>query len=296
MSETGSKMLDNIAKTEKIDIDDLMRKYDTESRFRILSGWQGKLVALLAFGMSCFHFYTSGFGLLLAQKQGAVHLAFTLALVFLLYPASSKQSKTNGIPIYDFFLAAVGVASAMYLVIFFNDLVTRAGLPTTTDLVMGFLLIASLLEATRRISNPVLPCLAIVALLYCYFGRYMPEMLAHRGFSVARIVNHMYLGTEGIFGTPLEVSSTFVFMFILFGAVLEKTGLGRFIIDLSMALAGWSTGGPAKVAVVSSGLMGTVSGSSVANVCTTGMFTIPLMKSVGYQPYFAGAVEAVAST
>ena len=124
----------------------------------------------------------------------------------------------------------------------------------------------------------------------------MPDMLAHRGFNVARIVNHMYLGTEGIFGTPLEVSSTFVFMFILFGAVLEKTGLGKFIIDLSLALAGWSTGGPAKVAVVSSGLMGTVSGSSVANVCTTGMFTIPLMKSVGYEPYFAGAVEAVAST
>jgi TRAP transporter 4TM/12TM fusion protein len=124
----------------------------------------------------------------------------------------------------------------------------------------------------------------------------MPSMIAHRGFSVTRIINHMYLGTEGIFGTPLEVSSTFVFMFILFGCVLEKTGMGRFIIDLSMALAGWSTGGPAKVAVVSSGLMGTISGSSVANVCTTGMFTIPLMKSVGYEPYFAGAVEAVAST
>ena len=228
--------------------------------------------------------------------QGAVHLAFTLALVFLLYPATSKQSKTSGIPFYDFILAALGVASALYLVFFFNDLVTRAGLPTTTDLVMGFILIATLLEATRRISNPVLPCLAIIALLYCYFGRYMPQMLAHRGFSVARIVNHMYLGTEGIFGTPLEVSSTFVFMFILFGAVLEKTGLGKFIIDLSMALAGWSTGGPAKVAIVSSGLMGTVSGSSVANVCTTGMFTIPLMKSVGYEPHFAGAVEAVAST
>lgn len=118
----------------------------------------------------------------------------------------------------------------------------------------------------------------------------------HRGFSVARIINHMYLGTEGIFGAPIEVSSTFVFMFILFGAVLEKTGLGKFIIDLSLALAGWSTGGPAKVAVVSSGLMGTVSGSSVANVCTTGMFTIPLMKSVGYEPHFAAAVEAVAST
>ena len=280
----------------KLNLEELMRKYDTESRFRILSGWQGKLVALIAVAMSCFHFYTSGFGLLLAQKQGAVHLAFTLALVFLLYPASSKQSKTSGIPFYDFILGAIGVASALYLVVFFNELVTRAGLPTQTDLIMGFLLIATLLEATRRISNPVLPCLAIIALLYCYFGRSMPDMLAHRGFNVARIVNHMYLGTEGIFGTPLEVSSTFVFMFILFGAVLEKTGLGKFIIDLSLALAGWSTGGPAKVAVVSSGLMGTVSGSSVANVCTTGMFTIPLMKSVGYEPYFVGAVEAVAST
>ena len=296
MSETEAKVIDQVEENAQIDLDDLMRKYDTEARFRALTGWQGKMVALLAVAMSCFHFYTSGFGLLLAQKQGAVHLAFTLALVFLLYPASSKQSKTSGIPFYDFILAGLGVASAMYLVVFFNDLVTRAGLPTTVDLVMGFVLIATLLEATRRISNPVLPCLAVVALLYCYFGRYMPQMLAHRGFSVARIVNHMYLGTEGIFGTPLEVSSTFVFMFILFGSVLEKTGLGRFIIDLSMALAGWSTGGPAKVAIVSSGLMGTVSGSSVANVCTTGMFTIPLMKSVGYQPHFAGAVEAVAST
>lgn len=297
MSETEIKTAEVLQEgDQQIDLDDLMRKYDTEARFRALEGWQAKLVSLIAIAMSCFHFYTSGFGLLLAQKQGAVHLAFTLCLVFLLYPATSKQSKTSGIPFYDFILGAVGVASAMYLVVFFNDLTTRAGLPTQTDLIMGFLLIVTLLEATRRISNPVLPCLAIVALLYCYVGRSLPDMIAHRGFSIPRIVNHMYLGTEGIFGTPLEVSSTFVFMFILFGAVLEKTGLGKFIIDLSMALAGWSTGGPAKVAVVSSGLMGTVSGSSVANVCTTGMFTIPLMKSVGYEPHFAGAVEAVAST
>ncbi|MDY9920495.1 MAG: TRAP transporter permease [Synergistota bacterium] len=297
MSESEIKTAELLQEgDQKIDLDDLMRKYDTEARFRTLEGWQLKLVALIAIAMSCFHFYTSGFGLLLAQKQGAVHLAFTLCLVFLLYPATSKQSKTSGIPFYDFILGAVGVASAMYLVVFFNDLTTRAGLPTQTDLIMGFLLIVTLLEATRRISNPVLPCLAVTALLYCYFGRSLPDMIAHRGFSIPRIVNHMYLGTEGIFGTPLEVSSTFVFMFILFGSVLEKTGLGKFIIDLSMALAGWSTGGPAKVAVVSSGLMGTVSGSSVANVCTTGMFTIPLMKSVGYEPHFAGAVEAVAST
>lgn len=282
--------------SQTIDLEDLMRKYDTEARFRALTGWQAKLVMLIAIAMSCFHFYTSGFGLLLAQKQGAVHLAFTLCLVFLLYPMTSKQSKTSGIPFYDYIFAALGVSASMYLVVFFNELTTRAGLPTQTDLIMGGLLILTLLEATRRISNPILPGLAVVALLYCFFGRMMPEALAHRGFSIPRIVNHMYLGTEGIFGTPLEVSSTFVFMFILFGSVLEKTGLGKFIIDLSLALAGWSTGGPAKVAVVSSGLMGTVSGSSVANVCTTGMFTIPLMKSVGYEPHFAGAVEAVAST
>lgn len=280
---------------ESIDFEELMRKYDTEARFRTLKGWQAILVTVIAVSMSLFHMYTAGFGLLLAIKQGAVHLAFTLGLVFLLYPVSQKASK-NSIPWYDFLLAGTGVYAALYLVIFFDALTARAGLPTPMDLAMGFVLVALLLEATRRISNPVLPIIAVVSLLYCYFGRYMPDMFAHRGFNIPRIVNHMYLGTEGVFGVPLEVSSTFVFMFILFGSVLEKTGMGRFIIDLAMALAGWSTGGPAKVAVLSSGLMGTISGSSVANVCTTGMFTIPLMKSVGYKPYFAGAVEAVAST
>jgi TRAP transporter 4TM/12TM fusion protein len=280
-----------------IDFEDLMRKYDTEARFRTPPGWQLKLIVALCVAMSCFHFYTAGFGLLPAQKQGAVHLAFVLILVFLLYPIKSSLPKNSKIPIYDFALAALAALPLIYLVQQIDVIaMERSGLPTTMDIAMGFLLIATLLEATRRISNPILPCLAIASLLYCYFGRSMPEMLSHRGFNINRIVNHMYLGTEGIFGTPLEVSSTFVFMFILFGSVLEKTGMGKFIIDLSMALAGWSTGGPAKVAVVASGLMGTISGSSVANVCTTGMFTIPLMKSVGYKPYFAGAVEAVAST
>ncbi|MDR3254080.1 MAG: TRAP transporter permease [Synergistaceae bacterium] len=281
----------------RIDFDDLMRKYDTEARFRRPPGWQSKLIIFLCVAMSAFHFYTAGMGLLPAQKQGAVHLAFVLALVFLLYPIRSNMSKNSKIPFYDFFLAGLAVVPLVFLITQLDSIaMERSGMPTATDIAMGFILIATLLEATRRISNPILPCLALVSLLYCYFGRYMPEMISHRGFSVNRIVNHMYLGTEGIFGTPLEVSSTFVFMFILFGSVLEKTGMGKFIIDLSLALAGWSTGGPAKVAVVASGLMGTISGSSVANVCTTGMFTIPLMKSVGYKPHFAGAVEAVAST
>lgn len=282
---------------KSIDFEELMRKYDTEARFRTPGGWQLKLITILAIAMSCFHFYTAGQGLLPAQKQGAVHLAFTLVLVFLLYPIKGDMPKNTKVPFYDICLAILAAVPLVYLV-WQIDIIAmeRSGLPTKIDLVMGFILIALLLEATRRISNPVLPGLAVAALLYCHFGQYMPEMLSHRGFTINRIVNHMYLGTEGIFGTPLEVSSTFVFMFILFGSVLEKTGMGKFIIDLSLALAGWSTGGPAKVAVVASGLMGTVSGSSVANVCTTGMFTIPLMKSVGYRPYFAGAVEAVAST
>ncbi len=281
-----------------IDFDALMRKYDTESRFRILSGWRGLLISVLAISMACFHFYTAGFGLLLAQTQGAVHLAFALCLTFLLYPARQKAGeKKTSIPWYDYIFAALAAVTCLYIVYFFEDISNRSGLPTSEDLIAGTLMMILLLEATRRISNPVLSCLAIVALLYCYLGGSLPDELGgHRGFSFTRIVNHMYLGTEGIFSTPVEVSSTFVFMFILFGAVLEKTGIGKFIIDLALALAGWSTGGPAKVAVVGSGIMGTVSGSSVANVCTVGMFTIPLMKSVGYRPYFAGAVEAVAAT
>jgi TRAP transporter 4TM/12TM fusion protein len=193
-------------------------------------------------------------------------------------------------------LAALSAYGCFYLIINFDALLMRAGLPTQMDVIMGFVTVGLLLEATRRVSSPILPVIAICFLLYCYFGRSFPALFQHRGFSVLRIVNHMYLGTEGVFGIPIEVSSTFVFMFILFGSVLEQTGMGRFIIDLAMALAGGATGGPAKVAVLSSGLMGSISGSSVANVCTTGMFTIPLMKSVGYKPYFAGAVEAVAST
>ena len=233
---------------KSIDFEELMRKYDTEARFRTPGGWQLKLITILAIAMSCFHFYTVGQGLLPAQKQGAVHLAFTLVLVFLLYPIKGDMPKNTKVPFYDICLAILAAVPLVYLV-WQIDIIAmeRSGLPTKIDLVMGFILIALLLEATRRISNPVLPGLAVAALLYCHFGQYMPEMLSHRGFTINRIVNHMYLGTEGIFGTPLEVSSTFVFMFILFGSVLEKTGMGKFIIDLSLALAGWSTGGPAKV-------------------------------------------------
>lgn len=278
-----------------IDLDELRRQFDTEARNRTLFGWPALMVTILAVSMSLFHLYTSGFGLLLAMKQRAIHLAFVLVLVFLLYPFSGKCSRTK-IPWYDYLLAVLGACVTLYMVVNFEQMVYRAGLPTQMDLIIGAMGIVLLLEATRRVSSPILPCIAIFFLFYCYFGRHFPEMFQHRGFNFTRIINHMYMGTEGVFGIPLAVSATFVFMFILFGSFLEQTGMGRFIIDLAMALAGHATGGPAKVAVLSSGLMGSISGSSVANVCTTGMFTIPLMKSVGYKPYFAGAVEAVAST
>ncbi|MBL3572182.1 MAG: TRAP transporter permease [Synergistaceae bacterium] len=284
-----------IVEEASIDLDDLRRKFDTEARYRDLVGWQALLITAVAVGLSLFHFYTAGFGLLLAIKQRTFHLGVVLFLVFTLYPMSDKASKTKT-PWYDWILAALSAYGCFYLIINFDALLMRAGLPTQMDVIMGFVTVGLLLEATRRVSSPILPVIAICFLLYCYFGRSFPALFQHRGFSVLRIVNHMYLGTEGVFGIPIEVSSTFVFMFILFGSVLEQTGMGRFIIDLAMALAGGATGGPAKVAVLSSGLMGSISGSSVANVCTTGMFTIPLMKSVGYKPYFAGAVEAVAST
>ncbi len=297
MGEVNNKQNVNTetAQNSEINLDELRRQFDTEARYRDLFGWQGLVITALAVGMSLFHFYTSGFGLLLAMKQRSLHLAFVLVLVYLLYPAR-ETSKKDGIPWYDFILAAMAAFSTLYLFVEFEEMVNRAGLPTTMDIIVGFMGIILLLEATRRVSSPILPCIAIFFLFYCYFGRHFPQMFQHRGFNIQRIINHMYLGTEGVFGIPLGVSATFVFMFILFGSVLEQTGMGRFIIDLAMALAGGTTGGPAKVAVLSSGFMGSISGSSVANVCTTGMFTIPLMKSVGYKPHFAGAVEAVAST
>ncbi|NLL36516.1 MAG: TRAP transporter permease [Fretibacterium sp.] len=279
-----------------IDLDVIKRQYDSESRFRTPGGWQGRLIAVLAVLMSLFHLYTSAFGLMKEMWQRPIHLCFVLVLVYLLYPASSKSPKDK-IPFYDFLFAAAGAFVTLYIVAqFYGPMLERAGMPNTMDLIVGGLGILIILEATRRVSNPVLPVIVIFFLLYCHFGRLAPSIFQHRGYNFYRIINHMYLGTEGVFGTPLAVSATFVFMFILFGTIVEQTGLGRYIIDLSMALAGWSAGGPAKVAVVSSGIMGTISGSSVANVCTTGMFTIPLMKSVGYESHFAGAVEAVAST
>ncbi len=267
-----------------------------QSFTRDLKGAAAKIVFLVAVAMSLFHLYTAGFGVLLAHKQRAVHLMFVFVVGFLLYPASKKGRSATAIPWYDWIIAAAGVAVNTYILVFYEVLVRRGGLPTQLDMVMGVLTIILVLELTRRSIGSALSIIAVVALLYGYFGYLIPGQLGHIGYSVRRLVNQMYMATEGIFGIPLGVSATFVFLFVLFGAFLEVTGVGQFFIDVAFAVAGKARGGPAKAAVVASGLMGSISGSSIANTVTTGSFTIPLMKRVGYTPTFAGAVEAAAST
>jgi len=282
----------------EIDVQKLMEEYDSESRIRRPLGIMAIIISIIAISFSVFQFYTGGFGLLLGLKQRAIHLAFASFLIFLTYPGTKKSFDINKtkIPLYDILLAILSAMVCLYLVIFFKEIAIRIGLPSTMDLVMGALAIILVLEGTRRVIGPALPIVVLVFIFYSYFGQIMPGFFAHRGYSLERIIEHLYSGTEGIFGIPLGVSASFVFLFILFGAVLNKTGMGKFFIDIAMALAGHTTGGPAKVAVIASGLMGSINGSSVANVVTTGSFTIPLMKSIGYRKDFAGAVEAAAST
>ncbi len=202
---------------------------------------------------------------------------------------------------FDWICAIICVAFSMYIVVDYGQIIFRAGDAVRLDYIIGAFAIVLVLEATRRSVGTPLPVIGLLAIMIAFYGRSMAgipvlQYFAHRGYSVPRIIAHMYLGTEGIYGIPTGVVATYVFHFVLFGLFISKTGLGQLFIDLAMALAGWSAGGPAKVAVISSGFLGMISGSSVANTVTTGAFTIPLMKKVGYTPNFAGAVEASAST
>ena len=284
--------------TEQLDpksADDILKKYDKESDTMMYKGVMAKIVSAIAITFSVFQLYTATFGVLDAQLQRAVHLGFGLALVYLLYPTRKSWSRYKVHP-FDVLLAVLGAATPAYIVMEYQHLVLRSGTVSGIDLVVGLLGILLVIEATRRIVGLPMVCVVLAFLLYAFAGPYMPGVLAHRGLTIEQLVGHLYFTTEGIFGIPLGVSSTFIFLFILFGAYLESTGLGKFFIDLANAIAGWASGGPAKVAVLSSGLMGTVSGSSVANVVGTGSLTIPMMKKLGYHKDFAGAVEAAAST
>ena len=275
--------------------EDVLKKYDKESDTMEYTGFMAKIVAAIAIAFSIFQLYTAIFGVLDAQLQRGVHLGFGLALVFLLYPTCKSWSRNKLHP-FDLLLAVLGAAAPAYIIYEYQNLVLRAGTVSDMDLAVGIIGIILVIEAARRVVGIPMVCVVLVFIAYAFAGPYMPGVLAHRGLTPAQLVSHLYFTTEGIFGIPLGVSSTFIFLFILFGAYLESTGLGKFFIDIANAIAGWASGGPAKVAVLSSGLMGTVSGSSVANVVGTGSLTIPMMKKLGYHKDFAGAVEAAAST
>lgn len=248
----------------------------------------------IALAMSCFQLYTAAFGTLTGMLQRSVHLCFAIILCFLFYPMT-KRSKTKTIPIYDLIFAVLGGWAAIYITVFYADLVQRTGNPTFLDMLMGVITILCILEGARRAVGLPLALIASIFILYAFAGPYLPEMLAHRGYGVRRVVDHLYLTMEGIFGVPLWVSSTFVFAFVLFGAILEKTGAMDYFMKIAFSLVGHTRGGPAKVAVVSSAFMGTISGSGIANVVTTGSVTIPLMKRMGFKPEIAGAIETAAS-
>ena len=229
------------------------------------------------------------------SEARAIHLAFAMFLAYTAYP-TFKSSPRNYIPVQDWFLALVAAFCAAYLFIFYTELSDRPGNPTTLDLVVSVIGMVLLLEATRRALGPPLMVVATVFLAYTFFGPHMPEVIAHKGASLSKGMSHYWLSTEGVYGVALGVSTGMVFMFVLFGSLLESAGAGNYFIRTAFAGLGHMRGGPAKAAVVSSGMTGLVSGSSIANVVTTGTFTIPLMKKVGFPAEKAGAVEVAAST
>lgn len=266
-----------------------------QGKRRTLTGKIGVCVTILAIGLAIFQLWTAFFGVLPTMQQRGFHVAFILPMIFLLYPAR-KNSPRDRATFWDCLLAATSAFCAIYVFFNYGDIAVRAGEVYDYELVMGGIFIVLVFIAGRRVLGWPLPIFCFLFLLFAYFGRSMPGLIQHAGLSIPRIISELYLTTDGLFGIVTGVSATYIYLFVLFGAFLTSTKTSDFFNDISMALTGHLKGGPAKISVLSSALMGTISGSTSANVATTGAFTIPLMKSIGYQPYFAGAVEAAAST
>jgi len=268
---------------------------------RIPEGAMAKLIAALALLWSLFQLWIASplpfmlrVGVFNNTEARAIHLAFALLLAFLAYPAF-KRSPRDRVPLVDVALGLIAAASASYLYFAYEQLAQRPGNLTTMDLVTACVGIPLLLEATRRALGPALAVIALIFLGYSLAGPYMPGLLAHRGVSFTALANHQWITTEGVFGIALGVSTSFVFLFVLFGALLERAGAGHYFIQLAFSMLGHFRGGPAKAAVVASGMTGLISGSSIANVVTTGTFTIPMMKRTGFSAEKAGAVEVASS-
>ncbi len=271
----------------------ILEKYDRESAFRTFTDFRAIIVSAVLICFSLFQLYST-WHVIPSTHMRPLHLAVVVTMSYILYPAKRGMPKDK-LPIYDFVLALLALAVFLYPVIFFDDMINQFGY-TTTQIVVGGIAIVLLLEACRRVVGLPIVIIAICFIMSGLFGNYLPGFLGNRGFTVSALIKHLFYTQEGVFGTPVGASATFIFLFILFGSFLEKTGVGAFFIDLANAICGDRRGGPAKVAVVTSALMGTVSGSSVANTVGSGSFTIPMMKNLGYKPEFAAAVEASAST
>lgn len=255
----------------------------------------GLLIRITAILFSIMGLWTNSFGLISAMRQSGLFVGFLLLLIFLLYPATKNSQKTK-IPIIDWVFAILGASGGLYTY-FFNDTFAKRALePNSLDIFFGILTILLILEASRRAVGKWITIICSFFLIYALFGRYFPGVFAHRGFSFERLIIRMYLVDEGVYGIICRIATTYIFLFILFAAFLKESGVSDFFNNLALSLAGGTVGGPAKVAVIVSAITGTISGSGVANVATTGSFTIPLMKKTGYKPYFAGAVEAAASS
>jgi TRAP transporter 4TM/12TM fusion protein len=252
-----------------------------------------KAIVAISLLLTLFQVFTATHGLMTALLQRSIHLSFVLVLVFFFFPAIKKSKLTY---LIDIPLALMSISSGLYLYLVFDDLFYRAGDPNTLDLIIGFTTLVVLLEATRRTVGLTMTLLGVFSLLYCYLGNFLPDPLGHSGRDFERIVSQLCLTTEGIYGIPLGVAATYVFLFVLFGTFMEKSGVGELFINLANAFTGKLQGGPAKVGIFSSVTVGMVSGSPVSDAATTGAFTIPMMKRVGYHPTLAAGIEAVASS
>lgn len=280
----------------------LEQEYDPEARFRPLERPAAIMTSAILFLLACYHFYTAGFGIPQATTHRGLHMGVSLFLVFLSFSAfsgahkPSRQPKILGLPILDWLLAIVGAVSSFYVPWIYSELAFRVGDPLAIDVIMGTALLVVLLEAVRRAMGWPLPVIAILFMAYAYFGQHMPGIFVHPGASWETIVNHLYLTSQGVYGTALGVIATYVFHFVLFGVMAQRIGLGKLFIDLASALTGRYSGGPAKVSVLASAMLGSISGSSIANTVTTGALTIPAMIKIGFKRHFAAAVEAASST
>jgi len=260
------------------------------------------IISSLAVSWALFQLALPRFLIIDSITMRAIHLAFAIALVFLTIPISKYRKPILSLHtidhfrVFDFILAILGVVSVLYIVFDWHGIYLRSGRPITRDIVFGLMTILLVLEASRRVIGMPLGIVVLIFTIYAFCGPYMPEVLAFRGTSLSKYLNQIVLSSEGIYGIPLDVSATTVFLFVLFGSMLEKTGAGHFFNNIALSLFGKYKGGPAKAAVVSSGLTGLISGSSIANVVTTGTFTIPLMKKAGYPAKIAAATEVAAST